>query len=108
MAPPDIITCDAMWMGVPVLTLLGPEPFERAGASLMPPCGLSTLMAGHPLDYIELAVRLGNDPSPLASLRRDLRERMRSSELMDDQSLARAMEVCFREAWLKWVGDGER
>ncbi len=96
-------TCDAIWMGVPVLTLLGPEPFERAGASLMPPCGLSTLMANHPLEYIELAVRLGNDPSPLASLRGDLRERMRSSELMDGQSLARAMEACFREAWAAWV-----
>jgi predicted O-linked N-acetylglucosamine transferase (SPINDLY family) len=98
-------TCDAMWMGAPVLTLLGPEPFERAGASLMPPCGLSTLMASHPLNYIELAVRLGNNPSPLASLRYDLRERMRSSELMDGQSLARAIEVCFREAWMQWVAD---
>lgn len=101
-------TCDAMWMGVPVLTLLGPEPFERAGASLMPPCGLSSLIANHPLDYIELAVRLGNDPLPLASLRRDLRERMLSSELMDGQSLARAMEVCFRNAWITWIASGEQ
>jgi predicted O-linked N-acetylglucosamine transferase (SPINDLY family) len=101
-------TCDAMWMGVPVLTLLGPEPFERAGASLMPPCGLECLLADHPKTYVEKAIRLAQNPQEILRLRPSLRERMQSSELMNPHSLARAMELCFRNAWVQWLADGGR
>lgn len=92
-------TCDAMWMGVPVVSLLGPEPFERGGASLLPPCGLQGFVAEHPTLYEAVAVRWAEDLGALAEARRDLRERMRASPLMQARPLSQAIEHAYRAAW---------
>jgi hypothetical protein len=66
--------------GVPVLTLLGPEPFARIRASLMPPCGLESLLPDHPKAYVEKAIRLAQNPKEIFRLNPGSRHRMRDSD----------------------------
>ena len=85
-------TCDALWMGVPVVTLAGERSFSRSGASILPNVGLPELVTGDSESYVTAAVRLAQDPSRLAGLRASLRERMRDSPLTDAARFAAAVE----------------
>ncbi len=76
-------TCDALWMGVPVVTLVGDRPFSRSGASLLRNAGLTELIARTPDEYVRAAVDLAADRARLAGLRAGLRDRLRASPLLD-------------------------
>jgi protein O-GlcNAc transferase len=99
-------TCDAMWMGVPTVTLAGNTHVSRTGVSLLSAVGLPELIAGTPEEYVEIAVGLASDLPRLAALRAGLRERMRQSPLCDGQRLARSIEAAYREMWRKWCSGG--
>jgi len=88
-------TCDALWMGVPVVTLAGDRSFSRAGASILRSVGLPELVADAPDGYVETALALARDPPALAVLRASLRDRMRTSALMDSARFAHAIEAAF-------------
>ena len=92
-------TCEALWMGVPVVTLAGDAHAGRVGVSLLSAVGLPDLIATSIDDYVRLAVNLGSDASRLAELRRTMRDRMRSSPLMDGPGFARRVEGAYREMW---------
>lgn len=96
-------TCDALWMGVPVLTLLGPAPYERAGAGLLASCGLTSCIASTAAEYIGLALRFARESERAFGSRRQLREKVRASDLMDADGLARGIEAVFRQAWVDWT-----
>ena len=83
---------DAMWMGVPVVTMPGPTVVGRAGVSLAANLKLPELVAGGPQGFIERCATLALDRRRLAAVRSSLRERMRSSPLMNAGRFARAME----------------
>lgn len=85
-------TLDALWMGVPVVTLAGEAPWGRPGASLLGTLDLAQCVAGAPDEYVERAAALAVDLPALASLRQSLRSRLRASPLMDEAGFARAME----------------
>lgn len=76
-------TCEAMWMGVPVVTLRGSVHAGRVGVSLLKSVGLDDLVADDTAAYVRIAAGLAADRARLAALRSTLRERMRSSPLMD-------------------------
>jgi predicted O-linked N-acetylglucosamine transferase (SPINDLY family) len=95
-------TCDALWMGTPVLTLAGALPASRAGMSLLNTAGLSEFVAHTPEEFIAKAVSLTQDLKALSSLRASLRERMRESPLTDANRFARHMEAAYRTAWRHW------
>jgi protein O-GlcNAc transferase len=95
-------TCDALWMGVPVVTLAGDRHVSRVGASLLTAAGLEELIATTPQQYVDIASALASDRERLAELRGGLRERMQASPLMDAASLAREMERAFRSMFLAW------
>ena len=95
-------TCDALWMGVPVVTLRGQTGVGRGGASLLTHVGLPELVADSRAQYVELAVDLAGDLARLRTLRGELRQRMRESVLMDKSRFARHMENAFRAMWKKW------
>jgi protein O-GlcNAc transferase len=95
-------TCEALWMGVPVVTLRGDRHAGRVGASLLTQIGLTDLIANSVEEYLEIAVALARNPERLSDLRRVLRSRMAASPLCDGPAFARKMESAFRTMWQYW------
>jgi protein O-GlcNAc transferase len=95
-------TCDALWMGVPVITLAGVTHVSRVGASLLTTIGLPNLIGLDEDDYIRLAVDLAADFAQLNALRQGMRERMRQSPLMDAGKFTRNLEAIYRQTWDRW------
>jgi predicted O-linked N-acetylglucosamine transferase (SPINDLY family) len=90
-------TCDALWMGVPTVTLTGQTHVSRTGVSLLSAVGLPDLIARTPEAYVSAAATLAADLPKLAALRAGLRERAAGSPLGDGAGLAAAIEVAYRE-----------
>jgi protein O-GlcNAc transferase len=99
-------TCDALYMGVPVLTLTGQTAAGRAGQAMLTTIGLGELVAHTPDELVEKAARLGADLPRLIELRRGLRERFTESPLMDAPRFARNMEAAYRQMWRRWCVSG--
>lgn len=90
-------TCEALWMGVPVVALLGDRHSGRIGASLLTRVGLEDMIARNEEDYIRIAVDLAADRDRRAELRKGLRERMAASPLCDGPRFTRALESAYRK-----------
>jgi protein O-GlcNAc transferase len=95
-------TCEALWMGVPVITLAGSRHVARVGVSLLSNVGLPELVAYSVEDYVEKAAALACDLRRLGALRAGLRERMQRSPLMDGAKFARGVEAAYRAMWRGW------
>ncbi|MBI5612226.1 MAG: tetratricopeptide repeat protein [Gammaproteobacteria bacterium] len=95
-------TCEALWMGVPVVALAGERHAARVGASLLTRMGLTELIARTPEEYVKLAVELANDAERLTRLRAGLRERMMHSSLCDAAGFTADLERVYREIWAAW------
>lgn len=95
-------TCEAMVMGVPVVTLAGAAHRSRVGASLLHAVGLDELVASSPEQYVEIASNLANDAPRLDRLHATLRERMLNSALCDQASFAAWFEAGIRRMWRDW------
>jgi predicted O-linked N-acetylglucosamine transferase (SPINDLY family) len=98
-------TCDALWMGVPVITLAGRSHVGRVGVSQLTNIGLPELIGHNEDDYVDIAVALANDLPRLAALRSGLRERLRASPLMDAPRLTRNLEAAYRGMWKNHIGN---
>jgi len=98
-------TCDALWMGAPVLTLPGRTAASRVGLSLLSTVGLPEFAASSEDDYVSLSVELAADLPRLVNLRATLRPRMLASPLMDAPGFARKVEAAYRSMWTRWCGD---
>lgn len=85
-------TCEALWMGVPVVTLAGQTHVSRTGASLLTHAGLPEMVASSSDEYVHLAAGLAADRPRLASLRTSLRERVQASPLRDEMGFVRGLE----------------
>ncbi|HXI99713.1 MAG TPA: tetratricopeptide repeat protein, partial [Micropepsaceae bacterium] len=95
-------SCDALWMGVPVITLAGPVHVSRVGVSLLHAVGLDEMIAETPADYLLKAVNLAGDAVRLGALRSTLRERMRASPLTDARRIAGSVEDAYRQMWRRF------
>lgn len=95
-------TCEALWMGVPVVTLAGSTHASRVGASLLESVGLRDWVAHSMEEYVELAARMARNAGALASLRAGLRGLVASSPLTDSARFARNMEEAYRRMWRRW------
>ena len=89
-------TCEALWMGVPVITLMGDRSASRIGASLLSQVGLGDFVAKNTNDFVELSVRLERNREELSDLRSQLRERMKASSLGDAARFGRAFYDALR------------
>ena len=98
---------DALWMGVPVVSLVGNPPVSRAGLSQLTNLGLPELAAGSESEYVNIAGGLARNLPRLAELRGTLRDRMANSVLMDAPRFARQVEQAYREMWQAWSAGGK-
>ena len=99
---------DALWMGVPVVTLVGSTVVGRAGLCQAMNLGLPELVARTPDEYVKIAVDLSRDRARLRDLRAGLRARMEGSPLMDAPRFARNLEAAYRSAWHRWCDPAAR
>ncbi len=95
-------TCEALWMGVPVLSRCGDAHVSRVGASLLARVGLTDWVADGEDDYVEKAVCYAKDLSLLTRIRTELRDRMRESPLCDAHGFTRDLEAAYRVMWRAW------
>ena len=95
-------TCDALWMGAPVITFPGSRSWSRSAASILTTVGLADCIAESEEDYVRRAVQLAGNAARIAELRKSLRSRMIDSPLMDKRLFARDMENAFRRMWQSW------
>ena len=99
-------TLDALWMGVPTVTLVGQTGVSRGGLSILSNIGLQNAVAHARDDYVRIAARFAEDLSSLAQLRSTLRNRMRASPLMDANKFARGIEAIYRRVGRQWCETG--
>lgn len=96
-------SCEALWMGVPVLTLPGDKPAGRQTAAFLQAIGLSELISASPDQLIARAVELAADHDKLKSIRVGLRKRMTASTLCDGVKFTRNLEAAYRLMWQRRV-----
>lgn len=99
-------TCEALYMGTPVITLAGTRHGTRFGLSLLENVGLGELAAQTPTEYIEKAAALASDRELLTALHRNLRPMMQRSPVMDGRGYVREVEAMYEKIWKEWL-DGE-
>ncbi|PPD44561.1 MAG: peptide-binding protein [Methylotenera sp.] len=97
--PGGTTTCEALWMGVPTLTLAGDSLIARQGASMLSAAGLADWVAETKVDYLNAALALCSDLSQLANLRAKLRAQVLASPLFDAERFAKNMEIALWEMW---------
>lgn len=101
-----LTSCEAMWMGVPVITLPGDRPISRQTRGFLRVLGMQELVAKSSEQYVAIAGEVTTDTKRLSNLRKGLRARMASSPLCDGNRFARNIEQAYRDMWVKWCADG--
>ncbi len=95
-------TCDALWMGVPVITLAGQTVVSRMSMALLSNVGRTSWIATSEEQYQALVLALAQDLPQLTHIRRTLRSQLQQSPLMDAPAFARDMEAAYRQMWRTW------
>ncbi|MGA3065703.1 MAG: tetratricopeptide repeat protein [Tepidisphaeraceae bacterium] len=94
---------DALWMGVPVMSMVGHAAIARAGISQNTNLGLAAELVGRTGDeFVSLTLKLAANLDRLSELRKTLRARMSASALMDAPKFAKNMEAAYRQMWITW------
>jgi protein O-GlcNAc transferase len=98
-----LTSCEALWMGVPVITWAKSQVVSRQTFALLSVIGLQELAADSGEEYVRIAVELAQDKPRLDELRKGLRTRMQNSPLMDVGAFSRQLEDCYHELYTKIV-----
>jgi predicted O-linked N-acetylglucosamine transferase (SPINDLY family) len=101
-----LTTCDALWMGTPVVTCPGATFASRQGLSYLSTLGLTDTVAGDRAEYVRIATQLAEDLPRLAALREELRSRVARSPLCDARRFAAGLADLLRGVWHAWVAGG--
>ncbi len=99
-------TCEALYMGVPVINRRGRTIAGRQGESILTRIGLADWVADSDAGYVDRAVRCDRERESLAGLRRGMRKRMLASALCDGPRFARSLDAAFRGMWKNWCEGG--
>jgi len=97
-----LTTSSALWMGVPVVTLVGESPLSRASASVLTAIGHTDLIAHSAQEYIQIVKKLTQDVERLNTLRHTLRAAMVNSPLREEVSYVRTLEAVLQNVWQIW------
>ena len=92
-------SCEAMWMGVPIISLFGPNHASRVGLSLLSHVDLQQLAAASPEEYVNKAVALATEEALRIELRSTMRQRLQSSPLLNAENFAQKFEAAMRAIW---------
>lgn len=92
-------TCEALWMGVPVVSLIGDRHAARVGQSILSSVGLADLVGRNADDYVRIAAELGADKQRLSELRATMRQRLLASALLDRRTMSQALGDALRGMW---------
>jgi protein O-GlcNAc transferase len=103
--PGGTTTAEALWMGIPVLTLAGESFVARQGVGLMMNAGLTDWVASTTEDYVQKALEHSHDISTLAALRAGLRQQVLASPVFDSKRFALHFEEAMRAMWGKWCDE---
>ena len=95
-------TLEALWMGVPVVTLIGDTVYGRFSQSHLCRTGVPELAAASEDEYVAIATALAGDPERLRHYRHALRPALRDSSLLDADTHAAELEEAFRTMWRSW------
>ena len=96
-------TCEALYMGVPVVSLYGQRHGSRFGYSLLNNTGLGELAAASEDEYVRIAVTLARDRELLKGLHTSLRQMMQKSSVMNAQGYVREAEEAYEKIWKDWL-----
>lgn len=98
-------TCEALWMGVPVVTLAGQIHAGRVGVSLLTQVGMPEFIAGDTDAYVAIAIKLAHDSGRLSGIRDSVRGRMMNSSLCNGKSFTHELQKAYREMWKTWCAE---
>ena len=101
-----VTTMEALWMGVPVVAMLGKATPARVSAAIMTSIGLPDWAAENPDDYVAIAAAKAADRAELATLRSGMRELFLKSPAGDIGLYTRAVERAYRDMWRRWCREG--
>ena len=101
-----LTTCEALYMGVPVVTLKGGTHGARFGASILQNAGLAELIAEDAAQYVEITKLLASSPETLQMLREKQRDMLLASPLMNFRQYVQEVEAAYEKVWRRWE-DGE-
>ena len=95
-------TLDALWMGVPVVTLRGNRWLARVGAAIALEAGLPDLVCETEEEYVEKAIALAHQPERLSALRKSLRIILETSPVCDSKGFTKSLESLYQQTWQAW------
>lgn len=101
--PGGTTTIDCLWMGVPVINLSGNTFISRQGETILSNVGLKKWVAYSEDEYIQIAINKSTQIDELISLRKNLRQMIESSPVMDTKAFASNLSIFFKNAWLEYV-----
>ena len=94
-----LTTCEALYMGVPVVSIRGRSHGSRFGASILTNAGVRELVVENDLNYVRRAVQLGNAPELIGAYHSGLRANLLKSPLMDAKNYMQELESAYRQTW---------
>ncbi len=97
-------SCEALWMGLPVVSLAGNTHASRIGLSLLGKLDLEFFAAANETDYVKKAIAAAANLESLAKIRSSMRQRFSASGLCDGRAFAAGVEALYRKMWQKWCG----
>ncbi len=100
-----VVSCEVLWMGVPMITLRGKQPAGRTGASVLTAMGRTGWIAETPAEYVEKAVDLAESIKLLADVRKTLRDELIKSPVYT--GYVEAVETAYKDVWKRWA-DGQK
>lgn len=95
-------TLEALWMGVPIITLVGRTSASRHGVSIYENLGFTDWIAETEKDYLQKALKLARSPELIREMRTALRAHLAASILMDGKAYAHTIGEAYRTMWKSW------
>lgn len=95
-------TCEALWMGVPVVSLIGEHHVSRVGLSILNRIGMEFFAASNPEQYVSKAISIALKPDALAKIRAQIRLRMIAGDFCNSETFVKTIEQKYRMIWQKF------